>query len=400
MICTKPHCAILARTEIPACYLSGFLSSLFVDGAHFKVKEKDLHTNKTTSTEINWLKGKRDHFLYHRPREYQWHEVKKHLTEKIKHFCLEVVIPQDHLHEVVTLSEPLLMIKLSHSHFNKEEWVEIKVAVTEFHITGNKILDKWHPKLFVPMNALRTGFVWHYKRGRSKNDDGLILYHKPEHEESSVQLSVNMVKYNKICSDLTAYRAFPPCVVWQSDFTFTPQTQVHVISLPGQVQKIRVTSAGHTNLPSPGVLHAYWTKEICPFKRDKDCKEFSLCEKDLYKEVHKVFNLTHKFHYVHLLQHFCKKSDLTSNDTFKHLLWFDLDLSMVLDGTWNEAFQLCKAQNGTLPIIRNNQELDQIITMCKCDLTSLGIMFIGLRNNPAQKVSSYFLVLKMIEVFE
>ncbi len=174
---------------------------------------------------------------------------------------------------------------------------------------------------------------------------------------------------------------------------------MQLISIPGHFHHIKLTQTKQTNFSSHDSIFAYWLRELCPFHRDDSrsvCS--STCKKHLFVEYHLMFNNTHNeilYHYVHLLQHFCDpvmRGYYSPQDQW--LDWYSLNFSRDLSGTWNEASDLCKSEGGTFPIIRTKHDL--IITLCKCSLTIMEVMFIGLSNNPTNKVEGlifYFLFL-------
>ncbi len=371
-------------------------------GVPYTVRETYLLSNKYSTSKFHKLDFTGTTF-----------SLRKNKTENTKQFGLEIFLPQVSVFDIKTRSRlqiffcstqdtdeelEIFEITLKQLYFDKHDWVEMKVNMAEFNITGSDILDELYPKHSVNVQNLtnNSGSAWEFGLTNPTEKHAIILYHMPEQNQQHIHIMVDMEKamYGGCGkTDLNLPQTFGQvCVSWKSVLRFSKQSMVHTISLPGtKTEKLRLTHTTESNSSSVGVLHVYWREQLCPFTNSSDPRCVSFCAEDLHFEDHTSFHYTQKdtsYHYVHLVQHFCERtSDLkrTSLASGFHS-WFDMNISRQLNGTWNEASQLCKSHGGTLPIIRNKQELDQIITLSQCTLTVMEVMFIGLCGNPVQKV--------------
>lgn len=290
------------------------------------------------------------------------------------------------------MHKTLLAITVALLHYDKHDWLEVKIEMTEFTKTQYDIPDVTYPKQSVRIAALTndTGFEWLYDF-TSPIADGLLLYHKPRENEQAFDILVEIqkAKHDTCREPLPVSNFDQMCVLWKSELLFSSETAAHMISLPGNhFQHIKLTNTHQVKSSSIATLHAYWPPEHCPFAfLTTEC--FSSCKNGNYYENHTFFGHKSKrivFHYIYLLQHFCDPKMNTYNWPLGNNS-FEMNISRNLNGTWNEASELCKSEGGTLPIIRTIQEHDQLITLCRCGLTIMEILFIGLFNNPTNKVN-------------
>ncbi len=397
------------------CFSSGHHTHILLEGVDYQVIETDLLTNETSVFCFAAFKQSRyagtDHG--HVPGVSSFF-LRKNQTKKIKKFRLDISahrLIMDFAYSYQYMGpwnvrlfkyERVLMMHINQLYFDTNEWVECLIKVTELKIKGNEILDTMYPKQSVGIGSLtnNTGFTWFYGIA-DPGTDRLLLYHRPTDETHSVDILVNIEKAKcRTCDDLPepiTPNFAQSCILWKSQLHFSPQTAAHMISLPGHhFHHIRLTQTKQTNFSSHDSIFAYWPRELCPFHRDGSTACSSVCKKHLFVEYHPMFSYTHNetlYHYVHLLQHFCDpvmKGYYSPQDQW--LDWYSLNFSRELSGTWNEASQLCKSEGGTLPIIRTKYDHDLIITLCKCNLTIMEVMFIGLFNNPASKVPGFVFV--------
>ncbi len=402
-------CLFLTVSNLKS-FSSGHKTWLVIQGVKFKVIETDLLANKSTTLCFDEFKPTRYSTMkYDHKPEVEPYVLNKNQTEQIKTFYLEVSAERlifyfaynrkyemhlDNWWLWLSRYTTLLKIQFSQLYFDKHEWLELVVVVTELSIKGNKILDAMYPKQSLRSTAFLngTGFAWFYGV-ISPVADGFILYHKPSKRRQHLDILVEIEKAK--CNDCgTVFHALnfaQVCLAWKSELHFSTQTAAHSLSLPGNhFHYIRLVHTKQTKLSLYDSLFLYWPRELCPFNTDPQRRCSHTCKKHLYIEYHPRFNHTYNQtgqFYVHLLQHICDPV-LKDHDSYLPFVnhWFDMNISRDSNGTWNEASELCKSEGGTLPIIRTKHEHDQIITFCKCSLTIMEIMFIGLFNNPANKV--------------
>ncbi len=392
-------------------FFSGDHTYIEVQALDYRVIETDFLTNETSVFSSAEFKQSRYTGTHHgHEPDVSSYFLRKNPIKKMKKFKLDISVERLIMNFAYSKNymgpwnqwhykyQTFFLLHIHQLYYDTNDWVECLIKVTELKVKGNIILDTMYPKQSVRIGILtkNTGFTWFYGVTNPVTD-GLLLYHKPSDKTHSTDILVDIEKAKcSTCDDKPITPNFAQsCIIWKSQLHFSHQTAAQMISLPGHhFHHIRLTKTKQTNFSSHDSIFAYWPRELCPFHRDDSSACSSTCKKHLFVEYHPMFNNTHNetlYHYVHLLQHFCDplmRGYYLPQDQW--LDWYSLNFSRDLSGTWNEASELCKSEGGTLPIIRTKHEHDQIITLCKCSLTIMEVMFIGLSNSPANKVL-YFL---------
>ncbi len=388
----------------------GNLSRLDVEAADYEVIETDLPTQKTKLSQFNLMRHAGTNWTKHFFTDL-WdhvHTVRKNTTERSKNFTLDISVEQSVAGARVPTVNPfrgihgpglLLILHFKHVYFDQNDWIEMEIKPTQTFISGNESLDLFYPQQLINIATNNSFFVWYYALSNELDQNGFLFYHRPRSKEQKVNVLVNIEKANDRicggkryhCSNLTNVNFAHKCLDWKSVLRFSHQIHAHWISLPGnQISLISLTHIPHNKFSSPFFLHVYWPTNFHSFQKEASSHCQPSCRRNLYHENHTSFNFSFNaniYHYVQLLQYFCDLTMIAYPWPQEDAFWVNISVETAKsNGSWNEASLLCKSMEGTLPIIRNRKELDQILALCKYSLSFIEIMFIGLVSS-AQPVS-------------
>ena len=170
---------------------------------------------------------------------------------------------------------------------------------------------------------------------------------------------------------------------WKTRLTLSSFQPGIFIILPGIYEIIAIKSAAKPSI-SDDFLKIYWPGNfywyIWPNQKTSAgicntpagtllCLNFSSTLQDKYK------NLKTKHYYVYLLRP------------------FNFSEATHARGAWNEASDLCKSAGGSLPIIRDKEDQEEIMSMLTLSryIPPIEVLFIGLKLNLSPKVCFYFM---------
>ena len=163
------------------------------------------------------------------------------------------------------------------------------------------------------------------------------------------------------------------------------------IALPGVLRAIKCITS---NVSDNYTMKIYWLHDRYNSSgfQSKNCRHtemgYNYCQiftrvRNKFLIFWHVYNYSHWHHIPNNLHHtFPFQSHMKANyyNYEKRVVYNETLHQMLVDMTWIEASKFCKSIGGSLPLIRNKEELTDLITFLKLshDMPPVNVLYIGL----------------------
>ena len=271
------------------------------------------------------------------------------------------------------------------------DWIDIVVSPSDINVEHP--LDLFH--FYKKFEIIPTKLTLSIPDGSHfYSSDGILIYLQTSNSTYGTALLTIDVKKDSCCQFLfignpeLGKRSY----IWNNQVQLSPKDNGYLLSLPDFESDSRVTVSIHRqglNVSSLSTLNTYWVDIhkyeaiFFPFEPFVCTERAFICIN--YSSV--LNNMESKIitehYYVYIMP-----------QTLWALFSENRKLKKKLTISWNEAFELCRSVNGTLPILRSKQQQDEILSFLSSQHSPPPIftLFIGLTTSPHnEKVTKLFL---------
>ena len=296
-------------------------------------------------------------------------------------------------------SNPTFHLIFDHQTWAPHSWVDVMISAksnqkSEINKSGN-CLD-FYRLLRESISISRTGS--HELNIQREKIYSMLLNLKQHSQKEAVKFKIKISTRRKLYK--TKYKTILR-LKWASQVELSQDFLKKAISLPGYIIYIIIDTL---NFMRNYTINLHWIPNMLNGSSFKP-SDVNLCKKDLlpttvytyclnYTSVHKSYIFFWKIFWY--LEYYEVKNPYTY-ENHKYILkkseTYNKKTQKVAK-SWTEASKLCRLIGGFLPLIRNRDELDEIITFLKSsdDMPPVEALLIGLRRVSEFQVDFFMLL--------
>ena len=292
-----------------------------------------------------------------------------------------------------------------------QSWLDAMITARseQKSVTGMKCLEHYnvHESIFKKSNLFSK-----YVAGNSRKDSILVNLVKFE-EERPVQIRINVLTRSKLSKTKSTTTID---LNWTSVVSLSREISQKTVSLPGNLRSVTFKAL---NFVQSYTINVHYIQDVFSQNSYRTNNE-RFCHKDIMTTAKINYCLNHTsvqnsylffWNFTKYLQcYYVPPFFMTGYDRVKS--WAEVGFTIPKNGkcpkqqskakvikSWTEASKLCKSIGGYLPLIRNRDELDEILAFLKLseDMPPVEGLYIGIQRSFRSQVTKDQLNINIIK---